>query len=484
MVGGPGPDRPRERRDGVDPLVLAGTTSTRVTLTLPVFSEFHRAYPNATDGRSGRVARHHTAQQPNGRDREHGLARAAAGRRIVPGIHGAAFGGVAAGHLGAAVVDEVLCAAGVADRGVDRTARTKSRGCGQQREPWQVNVLAEAAALAAIADREHGRKALALVREERAWLTANLPVRPEPSCANYLFVRLPYSSAALCAHLLERKILVRDCTGTPGSRDRRCGLRCGRGRRMSGWSRPGRSFDAGIDRAAGDGRRALRRSRGGSSRRRRASRRHCSRSGSATGWWRYRSIATIRRRRRSCRKIGTYLKPNVEAIVGLRPDLVIIQARCRTPCRATGADEAAVLEVEHGIWRRCSPGIRDIAMRCGRAGAGRQSWKAEIRARLDAVRRRTAGRPRRSLVFIVGPRARTLEGLIAVGKGSYLNELIEIAGGVNALARNAAALSEALARSDARAESRTCSSIWETWRRPRASRRSRSAASWPVAHRR
>jgi iron complex transport system substrate-binding protein len=62
---------------------------------------------------------------------------------------------------------------------------------------------------------------------------------------------------------------------------------------------------------------------------------------------------------------------------------------------------------------------------------------SEIRARLDAIRRRAASLPRRSLVFIVGRSPGSLDDLTAVGKGSYLNELIEIAGGVNALARTA-----------------------------------------------
>ena len=46
---------------------------------------------------------------------------------------------------------------------------------------------------------------------------AAIPGRiPTPSCANYLFVRLDHSAAPLCAHLLERRILIRDCTGSPG----------------------------------------------------------------------------------------------------------------------------------------------------------------------------------------------------------------------------------------------------------------------------
>jgi len=88
------------------------------------------------------------------------------------------------------------------------------------REPWQVNALAEAAALAAIADDVHSRRTMEFVAAERAWLTQQITAirraRPMPSCANYLFVRLDHSAAALRQHLVERRILIRDCTGSPG----------------------------------------------------------------------------------------------------------------------------------------------------------------------------------------------------------------------------------------------------------------------------
>jgi iron complex transport system substrate-binding protein len=136
-------------------------------------------------------------------------------------------------------------------------------------------------------------------------------------------------------------------------------------------------------------------------------------------------------------RIGSYLRPNVEAIVGLRPDLVLLQAK--TPDSVAGQLERMklpVLEVEHGDLERMYAGIRAIAARCGVPERG-VKLESEIRARLDAIRRRTAGRPRRSLVFIVGRSPGRLDNLIAVGKGSYLNELIAIAGGVNSLATNA-----------------------------------------------
>ncbi|HMF74449.1 MAG TPA: aminotransferase class I/II-fold pyridoxal phosphate-dependent enzyme [Bryobacteraceae bacterium] len=84
----------------------------------------------------------------------------------------------------------------------------------QQREPWQVNVLAEAAALAALADKEHALRSLEFMRSERASLAAQL------NCAandgNFLYVPLSYPAQNLCAHMLEHKILIRNCTGWPG----------------------------------------------------------------------------------------------------------------------------------------------------------------------------------------------------------------------------------------------------------------------------
>jgi len=90
----------------------------------------------------------------------------------------------------------------------------------QVREPWQVNVLAEAAALAAIGDDEHAARSIDFVQSERTWLSDRISRMPKaapvPSDANFIFVRLGYPAANLCEHLLQRKILVRNCAGWPG----------------------------------------------------------------------------------------------------------------------------------------------------------------------------------------------------------------------------------------------------------------------------
>jgi iron complex transport system substrate-binding protein len=57
-----------------------------------------------------------------------------------------------------------------------------------------------------------------------------------------------------------------------------------------------------------------------------------------------------------------------------------------------------------------------------------------IRARFNALSKAAAGRPPKTLMFILGRNSGRLDGLVAVGKGSFLNELIAIAGGRNAFA--------------------------------------------------
>jgi threonine-phosphate decarboxylase len=90
----------------------------------------------------------------------------------------------------------------------------------EQREPWQLNVMAEAAALASLSQPEHVTRTREYVgaERERLWpLLAELPgVHAVRGCANFFFAKLDYPAEALCAHLLEHKILLRSCTGWTG----------------------------------------------------------------------------------------------------------------------------------------------------------------------------------------------------------------------------------------------------------------------------
>jgi len=153
---------------------------------------------------------------------------------------------------------------------------------------------------------------------------------------------------------------------------------------------------------------------------------------------------------KSLPKIGTFIQPNFEVILGLRPDLVIIQenpTQLRERFESLGL---SVLELEHKSVDDIYVSLRRIAEAAGvpdRAGPVID----EIRSSLAQIRDQAAAMPRRRVMFVIGRTPGALEGLMAVGPSSYLNELIEVAGGDNIFEEAAAAypkvsLEEILAR--------------------------------------
>jgi len=88
--------------------------------------------------------------------------------------------------------------------------------------PWSVGVLAQAAGLAALADREHCRRTVAFISAERQRLAGELGsvagLKVFAAAANYLLVRIDsaMTAAMLQQRLLAQRILVRDCSNFAG----------------------------------------------------------------------------------------------------------------------------------------------------------------------------------------------------------------------------------------------------------------------------
>ena len=88
------------------------------------------------------------------------------------------------------------------------------------REPYNVNRLGQVAALAALEDVEHWERSIAVVREERAFLSRELAKRGlafPPSQANFLLVKVG-DAAGVRERLLRAGLAVRDggAVGFPG----------------------------------------------------------------------------------------------------------------------------------------------------------------------------------------------------------------------------------------------------------------------------
>jgi len=132
-------------------------------------------------------------------------------------------------------------------------------------------------------------------------------------------------------------------------------------------------------------------------------------------------------------KVGSFLKPDPELIAGLRPDLVIVHEIGNGLDRRLGSLKIPFIVVERGSLAGIFSSMRQIATAAG-VPEREDALIGDVQRRLDIVRQAGAARPRRRVLFIIGRRPGMLADLIAIGPGSYINELIEIAGGTNVMA--------------------------------------------------
>jgi iron complex transport system substrate-binding protein len=131
-------------------------------------------------------------------------------------------------------------------------------------------------------------------------------------------------------------------------------------------------------------------------------------------------------------KIGTFLKPDAELIARLRPDLVVMHETHTATAARLKSLSIRYITVERGTLASVFSNIRDIGSAAGiveRATA----LVGDLQRQLARVRQSVAGRPPKRALIIVGRRLGALTDLVAAGRGTYLNDLIGIAGGVNVL---------------------------------------------------
>src|SRR5258705_13076398 len=137
---------------------------------------------------------------------------------------------------------------------------------------------------------------------------------------------------------------------------------------------------------------------------------------------------------RSLPSVGNVLRPDFERILTLRPDLVVIADR--TPELAGRLTAAHVPFV--AVPMTTLADVSTAMLRIG-AAAGIEPHAREVVAGLEARLRRVSAlavaRPRPRVLVIVGRHPATLSGIVAAGRGSYLDDLVTLAGGDNIVSR-------------------------------------------------
>ncbi len=127
-------------------------------------------------------------------------------------------------------------------------------------------------------------------------------------------------------------------------------------------------------------------------------------------------------------KIGGWINPSRERLLMLKPDLILSQGRHEA--LATFANEYGIAfrSVEPDSIEKIYDAVRSIADMLGAIPEG-TALIASMRSELNALTRQTQT-PRRVLL-VFGRVPGSLAGLATVGPGTFLDELVSLAGGQN-----------------------------------------------------
>lgn len=133
-------------------------------------------------------------------------------------------------------------------------------------------------------------------------------------------------------------------------------------------------------------------------------------------------------------KIGGWVNPNMEAIVTLKPDLVLL----------TKDQDSIFGQKLDGLGLNkyvvdSNESVEDILVSITALGgvlnkeSQAEKLRTEIKNELDSITLRTQNAEKRSVLIVVGRNPGTLEDIYVIGRNNYINELLEMSGGENVI---------------------------------------------------
>jgi iron complex transport system substrate-binding protein len=131
-------------------------------------------------------------------------------------------------------------------------------------------------------------------------------------------------------------------------------------------------------------------------------------------------------------KLGGLLDPNVELLLALKPDLAIVydtQPELKQQLARAGIP---VFPYVHRGLPDITTMIRSLGARVG-FGAEASALADQIERRLGQIRTRVAGRPRPRTLLVFGRQEGTLQNIDASGGYGFLHDMLDIAGGADAV---------------------------------------------------
>ncbi|RLE28013.1 MAG: ABC transporter substrate-binding protein [Acidobacteria bacterium] len=131
-------------------------------------------------------------------------------------------------------------------------------------------------------------------------------------------------------------------------------------------------------------------------------------------------------------KIGGYLDPNWEAIVALEPDLVVLmESHTGAESHLNGLGIPTIRINQQGVGDILDS-FEQLAGVCGVSGRG-EALRLEVEENLERISILVAGRPEPRVIVSAGrpPGSGRLKTVWAAGPGSFFDDVLSLAGGVN-----------------------------------------------------
>ena len=138
-------------------------------------------------------------------------------------------------------------------------------------------------------------------------------------------------------------------------------------------------------------------------------------------------------------QVGGYLDPSYEAVLALKPDLVVLRSEKEQFVKAFRELGLNLLPVRHDSVEGILESIVVIGRRCG-AEAEARRMVADIQGQIHRISEKTAGleRPRVILVAERTLASGKIQNVYVAGADAFTNRMILLAGGKNACAETAA----------------------------------------------
>jgi iron complex transport system substrate-binding protein len=131
--------------------------------------------------------------------------------------------------------------------------------------------------------------------------------------------------------------------------------------------------------------------------------------------------------------VGALLDPNVERILSLKPDLVVVYGSQTDLKVQLARARIGVFDYRHAGLADVTATIRALGERTGDA-ANARALADRIERGLREIRARVQGRPRPRTLVVFGRERLALRGLYASGGVGFLDDMLDVAGGINVFA--------------------------------------------------